>query len=412
MKEKIKFSNEKEGGDNCAVLEYSSKQGDKKKRRLKSIALLAFNVLVIAVIIVVEFTSNDQHVSIGTVLGTWGENWYFIVALLGLVVAYYLCLTIRISLLIRATTGRPRRKLSFSTAVLGKYYDNITPLGSGGQPFQMFNLGRKLDVGLATSIPTADFIIHQLVFVLLFFAAVIINALSPTPMIESNFIKVFAYIGVVFYAAIPLVVILFSIFPGGITAIAKFFCRIGHKLHLIKDLEKAEDKVISAVKKYTTSLKNVSKKKSYLLLSALISAVCWIAFHSLPYFVLRVCGVEGVDYLSTVVMSIFAYCAITFIPTPGNAGAAEGAFYIIFSSLTGGFLFWGTILWRFCNYYLPLLSGFSITIYQYAKATRKEKKAAVASASSGNGIASNDNNGDNNGDISGDNNGDNKGEPK
>ncbi len=399
MEKKLKISEEKEGGDNCAVLEYSSKQGDKKKRRLKSIALLLFNILVIAVIIIIELTGNREHVSIGVVLDTWGENWYFIVALLGLVALYYLCLTVRISLLIRASTGRPRRKLSFSTAVLGKYYDNITPFGSGGQPFQMFNLGRKLDVGLATSIPTADFIIHQLMFTLITIAAFVFNSLSSSPIVESELIRVAAYIGVVCYAAIPLIVIMFSIFPGAITAIAKFICKIGHKLHIIKDLEKAENKVISAVKKYTTSLKNVSKKKSYLLLSAIISAVCWIAFHSLPYFVLRVCGVHDISYINTVVMSIFAYCAITVIPTPGSAGAAEGAFYIVFSSLTGGFLFWGTMLWRFCIYYLSLISGFTITMYQYAKASRKEKKTALAASSSSENaeIASIDNNGDNNG---------------
>ena len=98
-------------------------------------------------------------------------------------------------------------------------------------------------------------------------------------------------------------------------------------------------------------------------------------------------------------MSIFAYCAITVIPTPGSAGAAEGAFYIVFSSLTGGFLFWGTMLWRFCIYYLSLISGFTITMYQYAKASRKEKKTALAASSSSENaeIASIDNNGDNNG---------------
>ncbi len=369
---------EKERADYSVVLEYSQKSS-KKKRRLKSLALLLFNILVIGVILIIELTRNRERVSIGTVLGTWGENWYFIIALLALVAIYYLCLTFRISLLIRATTGRPRRKLSFSTAVLGKYYDNITPFGSGGQPFQMFNLGRKLDVGLATSIPTADFVVHQLVFTLMTLAMFVVNAIRETPFVTSDLIKVAAYIGVAFYAFVPLVLILFSIFPGAIKAVAKFFCKIGYKLHLIKDLEAAQNKAIAGVQKYKTSLKNVSHKKIYLVLSAVISAVCWWTFHSIPYFVLRVCGVTP-DYIGTVCMSFFAYCAITVIPTPGSAGAAEGAFYIVFSSLTGGFLFWGTMLWRFCIYYQSLILGFSVTMYQYAKASRKERKTAESSS--------------------------------
>lgn len=371
LNDKNEKENDEAGG--YAVLEFS-KKSSKRKRRLKSLALLLFNILVIAVIVIIEATGNRERVDISTVLSTWGKNWYFIIVALGLVVVYYLCLTIRISLLIRSTTGRPRRKLSFSTAVLGKYYDNITPFGSGGQPFQMFNLGRKLDVGLATSIPIADYIIHQLVFTVI---AIVVFIVNSKVMADNDFMRIAAYVGIVVFASIPVFVIIFSIFPRGITLTAKFVCRVGHKLHIVKDLEKAEIKAISAVEKYTTSLKFVSKKWGYLVLSAFISAICWISYHSIPYFVLRVCGVDN-GYFDTVCLSIFISAAITVIPTPGSAGAAEGAFYAIFQSLTGGFLFWGTMLWRFCIYYLSLIFGFSITIYQYIKASRKEKRANLA----------------------------------
>ncbi|MCH5164125.1 MAG: flippase-like domain-containing protein [Clostridiales bacterium] len=358
--------------DAFAVLEFS-KQSSKRKRRLKSVALLLFNLLVIAIIIVVEFTSNHERVDITTVLKTWGENWYFMLALFGLVTLYFLGMTARMSLLIRATTGRPRRKLSFSTAVLGKYYDFITPFGSGGQPFQMFNLGRKLDVGLSTSIPLADYIVHQLVFSVM---AIVVFIINPEVMGGNTLLIVAAYIGIVVFAGIPLAVIVLSIFPKAIQVPLKFLCRIGHKIRLIKNLEKAEAKVINGVERYAGSMKALSSKWRYLVISALLSVMCWIAYHALPYFVLRVCGVTA-NFYDTVCMSIFIFAAIVVVPTPGGAGAAEGAFYAIFQSLTGGFLFWGTMLWRFCIYYIVLILGLSITVYQYIHASRKEKRAAA-----------------------------------
>lgn len=379
MTEKNVQPNNREKSDEFSMLEFSKQNSDKKKRRLKSAALLIFNVLVIAAIIIIELTTNNERVDIGNVLITWGDNWIFLISLLALVVGYYLFLTLKINVLIRSTTGRSRHKLAFSTAVLGKYYDNITPFGSGGQPFQMFNLGRKLDVGHATAIPIADFIINQLVFVII---SVVVFIVNPGSLGDNTFLQVAAYIGLVFYAFIPVVVIVFSFFPRVITAIAKFFCKLGHKLHLIKDLEKTEHKVTDAVQRYSSSLKLVSKNWGYLIISFVFSAIAWWILASMPYMVLRVCGVEA-DYFDAVCMCFFVYAAITVVPTPGNAGAAEGAFYVIFKSLSGGYLFWGTMLWRFCVYYFSLISGFSVTIYQYIHAARKEKRHAKQMAAEG-----------------------------
>ena len=39
------------------------------------------------------------------------------------------------------------------------------------------------------------------------------------------------------------------------------------------------------------------------------------------------------------------------MPTPGNAGAAEGAFYLVFSAMGSDGVFWAMLIWRiFCHY--------------------------------------------------------------
>ncbi len=362
--------------DGYALLEFSQRES-KKKRHLRSLLLLLFNILVIGIIIVIEVTGNNQKVPIEDVLKTWGKNWQYIVALFAVVIINFTALGLRFNALIKSLTGRRRLKLSFSTAILGKYYDYVTPFGTGGQPFQMFNLGRKLDVGLSTSIPVAAYIVHEFVCIVI---QIVVFSTTSYVMKGNRFLEVAAYIGLVAFAAMPITILLFSLFPKTITRIAGFICKIGHKLHLVKDIEKAEQKVISGVQRYSDSLKLICKKWRALIVMIVLSAVYSWCFNSIPYLVLKACGIQDISYIQTVSMSYYVYSAITIVPTPGGAGAAEGAFYAIFRPLTGPYMFWGTMLWRLCVYYSTLFIGFSVTLYQYIHSTRKEKRRSSLSA--------------------------------
>lgn len=367
MKEQEKFEEAKR---DYSVLEFSQRES-KKKRRTRSLLLLIFNVLVIGIIIIVEVTGNNQKVPIGDVLKTWGKNWKYIVMLFAVVTIMFLALGLRFYALIKAMTGRRRLRLSLSTAILGKYYDYVTPFGTGGQPFQMFNLGRKLDVGLATSLPVAAYIVHEFVCIVI---QIVVFCTTSYVMKGKQFMEIAAYIGLVAFAAAPIAILLFSLFPKAITKVARFICKVGHKLHLVKDVEKAEQKAISGVQRYSQSLKLICKKWRALIVIIILSAVYSWGFNSIPYLVLKACGIENISYIETVSMSYYVYSAITIIPTPGGAGAAEISFTAIFKPLTGPYLFWGMLLWRFFVYYITLIIGFSVTVYQYIHAARKDKR--------------------------------------
>ena len=366
-KERIKEEKE----DGYAVLEFSQKQS-KKKRRIRSLLLLLFNILVIGIIIVYEVVHNKQTEPIGNVLKVWGKNWIYIIALAAILAVDIIALGLRYSAVIYAMTGRKRLKLSFSTAILGKYYDNVTPFGTGGQPFQMFNLGRKLDVGLATSIPIANYLVHEFVSVVI---QIIIFCTTFHVMDNYDFFEVAAYIGLVLFAFVPTAILLFSIFPKTITKIARFICKIGHKLHIIKDIDKTLEKVITGVQRYSDTLKLICKNWRTLIIMILLSAVYNIGFNSIPFFVLKACGINA-DYVTTLSLSYYVNSAITIVPTPGGAGAAEGVFYAIFWPLKeqgASFMFWGVMLWRLCVYYSTLIIGITVTIYQYIHAAKKER---------------------------------------
>ena len=71
-------------------------------------------------------------------------------------------------------------------------------------------------------------------------------------------------------------------------------------------------------------------------------------------------------------MCLITYSAISFIPTPGSSGAAEASFYLVFSILSGGFLFMGMLLWRFVSFYSIMLIGIVVVFAGYSKNGRQK----------------------------------------
>ena len=88
----------------------------------------------------------------------------------------------------------------------------------------------------------------------------------------------------------------------------------------------------------------------------LLSFLCRIALCSIPFFFLRSLGCET-TYLHILATTIYIYAAVTLIPTPGNAGVSEGAFYLVFSEVGSSGIFWAMLIWRVICYYFLLLMG-------------------------------------------------------
>lgn len=165
-----------------------------------------------------------------------------------------------------------------------------------------------------------------------------------------------AYGGAILYIIVPFLAVLFSFMPRIIDKTLTFIVITGAKMHLIKEPDKTLKKWISNVVEYRDVFKLFTKNIGIVFIVFVLSVMQCVSLHSIPYFVFRLFGVTDIDWWKITVMTTYIYSAITFIPTPGNSGAAEGTFYAIFASL-GGFLFWGMLIWRLAVFYLVILVG-------------------------------------------------------
>jgi len=87
-----------------------------------------------------------------------------------------------------------------------------------------------------------------------------------------------------------------------------------------------------------------------------LSLVYQLALMCLPYFVLHFFG-AGVGFIECFCQVVYIYAAITIVFTPGNSGAAEASFYMVFGTLSGGAVFWGMLVWRALCYYSWIVLG-------------------------------------------------------
>ena len=142
-----------------------SEQPPKKKRALK----ITFTVLFIAVMVaILAYTAASDFkggVSFVGVFETIGDRWYYLFVLLGLFALTILSEAVKFFIMIRKTTGRYMFGTAFNCAALGKFYDYVTPFGSGGQPFQIYYLSKHgVDGGPAGAIPIGSMFLIQFTF--------------------------------------------------------------------------------------------------------------------------------------------------------------------------------------------------------------------------------------------------------
>lgn len=84
-------------------------------------------------------------------------------------------------------------------------------------------------------------------------------------------------------------------------------------------------------------------------------------------------GVPSFSSFVTIwVYAILCDLASGFIPLPGGTGMAEVAFTLVLTPIfPEGTVFWGLLLWRFMNYYIYLLQGLLVLIYDKIWGSKK-----------------------------------------
>jgi len=335
---------------------------NKKKKWKKVLLVVLFILLNIVVVAAAGFTEFGNSENAAQLSEVQINSWWLVPAVLCFLVAVIIDIYKYVLMMRRMKRTKEHGwqndwKVARRVVLLGRYYDNVTPAAVGGQPFQIYYMRKNsgLAKGASTSIPIFGMISIQIAFIIIALICFLCGGVAK----GNSVLYVTAWFGLLFFAFWPVMVAGTFLFPKTVTKFIKFVVKMLAKIHIVKNRDETLNKVEDEISEYARAVKMILKSKGLFAQVIFISLIYNILIASIPFFVLTAFG-GGVNFWECFGTTVAVMSAVYFIPTPGNSGAAEGTFFLVFSALSTGYVFWAMLVWRFFSYYVYIIMGLII----------------------------------------------------
>lgn len=351
-------------------------QSKSKKKKWLNFLYFALNIVVIAIVLWVQLAKESNPMeSLASILDI---NWWFILAA---VATFFICMVmdqLKYSILIKKATGNFRFNLSYKVAIVGRHYDIITPLSTGGQPFQIFYTHKYgIKVGESTSIALGRYMFYQIIYFICvsvflfrnFFTGTLDAAMGD---VAGGLVSTLSWIG---YACCA--VVIFTVFfvslnrragAGFVAGVFKLLNKIKiGKFKIFKDYKSAFVGTMKTVNSWQKTTKKYSKSFSVLFINVVCSLVYFFSWYIMPYFIY--CAFNGWDpsmIMHIMTIAVMVDLTSAFNPIPMGIGTADLSFTVLYGSLfAGGAQVWALIIWRILTYYIYIIQGLLMLTYDY-----------------------------------------------
>ncbi len=290
-----------------------------------------------------------------------------------LIVVIVLLESFLMSYLIKQSTGKWCFGTSFKVTHIGRYYDAVTPMATGGQPFQISYLkSRGHPIHTSLSIPLSKYLFGQIAWVLLSLACLIV---SWTDKSFGTFVSITSLVGFILGFVVLAATIFLSVCKTVGKKLVVKILRLLYKMKIIKNYDKQYEKITKYISDYQDVMKQYAKSPKDFAVMTLTSILKLLVTYSIPFFIVKtfVPGLEGIQFFRLFVMTCLVDVASSFFPLPGGTGMNEISFTTAFAALgiQSDVLVWVLLLWRFCSYYFYLVLGVCILSYDMAYGNRK-----------------------------------------
>lgn len=247
--------------------------------------------------------------------------------------------------------------------VIGQYFNCVTPLSSGGQPFQAYYYHRfGMPYSKSAPMLLCRFISYQLVTTT-YCAVVLVLRFT---YFSTDYPALMALVIIGFIGGLGLMtgLLLLAFWKTGTIKAAKFFLKIGSKLHIVKDYEDMQKRAVALITSMYREARFLINQPKMLAKSAGITFIQLTEYFLISYVIYRGFGFNEADPLTIISCQAFVYMISSFVPTPGAMGAAEGSYALFFSSIypSASFVALSTFIWRLLTFYFPIVVGMLATI--------------------------------------------------
>ena len=370
---------------------HKKEQSPKEKKKKRLLNLLYFGLNIAVIIIVLSIQLSQEQNPLESLSEIQNVNIWFLLAALGCVIVGMFLEQVRTTCLITNTTKVYRPSLGYKTAALGRFYDVITPLSTGGQPFQVLYMSKYgIRVGEGVSITMGKYTFSQIIFFLwtTFFLMrnVITGNIQNVSSIAGGLATTLSWIGYAVLAVVIVTVLIISlnkrVGASFVVGILKLLSKIHiGKFRIIKDYKKTFRSVMRTVNIWQTTTKQYSKSPWVVFVSFAGSLLFYAINYSMPFFLYSAfAGWHPEMWVEIVTLAVMIDMSSAFNPIPMGTGTADLSFTALFSSLFvavglgTGVQVWALLIWRFLSYYIFIVQGAFILVYDIIIGDKKLEK--------------------------------------
>lgn len=323
----------------------------KKNFKKNSIIVILISIIFLYIILRKNFNT--------TIKLLFSSNPYLLLLAVALIFAPMVIESISLYLIVKQYDKNYTYRKVLKLDVMTKFFNGITPFGTGGQPLQVYELTRDgIEPINGTNIIVEHFILFQTAVIILSIIAIISNQVFHLFKYVS-FLQELVTIGFI----LNILLLLFAYFISfnekfnkkAINGIIKFL----FKIKLIKNREKTMTKWENYCHEYYICSKELSKNKKLVIECTLLEMLQLSVMFLIPLAIFKSMGIENeLNIYTTIIAGVYIFITGSYIPIPGGTGGMEFGFIGFFSNFVySDLLPPALIVWRFITYYLPMIVG-------------------------------------------------------
>lgn len=242
-------------------------------------------------------------------------------------------------------------------AYVGGFMSGITPSSTGGQFAQVYAYRKAgLKTSQAAGLVSMDFFLYQIGYVILAIVLYLVYLSTYTGFAISVIFAISLFIN----SFVVVVMWIMVQFPKLYHKISYWAIILLHKAKFIKNKEKILATWNETLDHFSESIEAVSQNPKVFWQALALNILRFLAYFATPFFIaiLLDIHVSANQFLPILSLSGFVSIANTFVPLPGASGATESLFVIVISTIIGKADAASVmILWRFTNFYVPVIFG-------------------------------------------------------
>lgn len=359
-------------------------QNNKHPLNPRKIALFVLYALIAVCLFVTVLSFNDLPSILEQVKNM--NTTYLSLAIL-MVILHLALFPVSLCVLTKARKVNIKLSTTYTIAMTEPFFNGITPLATGGQPFQAHCFSKaKVKLSESTGLVMTNLLMFMiatngLALISLFYFDTLVE------FIDKDWLPII-FIGYLLNFLLVAVTLVLALSNTARCWLIKFIHFLT-KFKIFSALSSKEEQLTTYFEQVQESIHYIVHKKWHCIIALISKFASYICLYGSPYFILLAMDIPVAPQHFLLIMfgTSFAITAVGFIPTPGASGGVEGLAAQVYKSIiifAAGEMFLQNIavtangvmlVFRLLSYYVVMLVSliFYIALEIYFKLKKKQE---------------------------------------